>query len=403
MADCHLGTLHVRFLVGVVGIFVTHIDKQFTGVDRNRLNDERQRHALTVLAVDSDGTTLRYVQLHVVGWRESQHDLGCVVRSQRIHLLTGGSHHPAAFRQSKGNLTRLAQTNVGDVEHVVTALAFRHRGFDAADACTNLASCYTVVVVDHAIEGCSLVACELHLEILPAVTAARYPTRQLEGKVGLAFTVERGDRCLLQFYLIAHRNDFHANIVQWQCTRVADAYLCLVRNAHRRLILQETAACQLHAIHVEAVLCHRQVLANITCTHIVVSCHAARIVSCREIACCVGCHCHDLANAAVQEVNLHVAVADVRSTGLTREGDVLVGGKYILRHRHCCCEASYKSDGRVRRSVVDIHQFLHLLVLIHNSLQLILSCEVRHLHLCRDGAALACRDVVLRVECGEEG
>ena len=82
MAYSHLGTLHVRLLFSVIGIFITHIDKQFTSAYRNRFNHERQWHTLTVLAVDSDGATLRYVQLHVSCWCESQHNLGCIVRSQ---------------------------------------------------------------------------------------------------------------------------------------------------------------------------------------------------------------------------------------------------------------------------------------------------------------------------------
>ena len=170
-------------------------------------------------------------------------------------------------------------THVGDVEHVVSTLAFRHRGLDAADARTDFSSGHTIVVVDDSIERCSLIACELHLEILPAVSAAGYPTRQFEGKVSLFLTVERGNRSLLQFYLIAHRYHFHPNVMQRQGTRVADAYLCLVWNAHRWLIFQETSVGQLHAIHVEAVLCHCQVLASITCTHVIATSHAARIIS----------------------------------------------------------------------------------------------------------------------------
>ena len=303
MAHGHLCALHMGCFFSIVSVFVTHIHNQLSRALRHWLNHERQGESLTILAVDANSAALWHVQLQVVCRCETQHNLGGVVGGKRTHFLAGRSHHPlSVVRHRERNLARLSLTDVGDVEHVVAALTLRHRGLDAADAGTNLARGDTVEVVNGSVELGSLVAGELHPEVLPLVAAASHLASQREGEVVLLVAVQRGNRGLIQLYLVAHRHHFHPHIVQWQDTHIADAHLSLIGDAYRWFVLHERTAGEFHAIHVETVLCLRQPLAHIAGTHIVVTCHTTRVVGGGEVACGIRRYEKGVAHAAVHQV-----------------------------------------------------------------------------------------------------
>ena len=124
LADDHLGTLHMRSGVSIIGIFVAYIDGERTRVTGHHRDIVRYGNARTVGAVDAKLTGHRHIEHHIVRRRDTQDSRCDLFRLQGAHLTRSDGRDRS--RQCKTDGTRFAGTVVADSEGQVTRGTFGH-------------------------------------------------------------------------------------------------------------------------------------------------------------------------------------------------------------------------------------------------------------------------------------
>ena len=126
VAQHNLSTAHMRSLVRVVGVFVTHIHHQRTRGVAHRRHVEIDVRAVAILTINADTPRHRHVQLHTFGGRQSQHHGRSVVLCHPRHGLPGKRLHPIG--QCKRYLASIATARIGDDKADVASLVLQHGG-----------------------------------------------------------------------------------------------------------------------------------------------------------------------------------------------------------------------------------------------------------------------------------
>ena len=191
--------------------------------------------------------------------------------------------------------------------------------------------------------------------------------------------------------------------MQGQFTSVGDADVGSVGYADAGFILQVARICAAHAVDVEGCLLVAQVLTAVAGTYDVVTGDTLRLEGDAEAASGIGGGSEHVTHVVVDEVYLHVLVADTAACRGTTDDYRLVWLVGVLCYADGGGERRDEPEGGRLGGVVHIDQFLHRLLFVDDGFQLVVAGEVGHGCLLGDGLALARSYGALCIEGGQQG